>query len=193
MEKVFACPRVSSVTIAPDSNRIVYFPLTHTSCNNRDRNSTIWDLCSPILQLIRLCPSPEGERPRAQLTEVAKEVLTTSPNDCNFRDRSRLDLLPFSVRPADVGGHCRVCRWQCFDQVSFKGCQTPPSLDPANSRPDLHRFRRGDHVSSETGAFQVHSRDSGHHFRRSGRLLVRGRLSRFYSGQTSKCDKTGRD
>lgn len=118
MEKVFRSPK--SILLRDDTaptiqiaSFIFHAFLRTPPRNNENRNSTIRDPCCSDESLARLCPSVPRGKDR-ELTEVAKEVLTTSPNDCNFRhhahDSISLTLFstscwcrrPFSCLPVTV-------------------------------------------------------------------------------------------
>lgn len=121
---------------------------------------------------------------------MAKELLTTWPNDLNFYACSRIDLV-LSVRPADVGGHCHAGGRKYFDECPVAPRPQAHPLDTAGPRADLQCGRRGHHVQRQDHPFPLDSRYrrirlGGNHVRARG-----VRLSSDDRGATSQDRATG--
>ena len=106
MEKVFRSPK--SILLRDDTAPTIQIAsfIFHAFLRTPPRNNEIEIQLSEtraaqtrvLSPTARLCPSVPRGKDR-ELTEVAKEVLTTSPNDCNFRHHAHdsISLTLFST------------------------------------------------------------------------------------------------
>lgn len=102
-------------------------------------------------------------------------------------------ILPFSVRPADVGGYRRARWWQHLDEIFYARHKETLALDSAATWPDLRHCRCRANVPSEKDTLQVQSRDPRHHISNHNDPFNCDRLSCFYRYETPKSNKTSND
>lgn len=117
MEKVFAYPRVSSVTIAPDSNRIVYFPhFLHTPpATTRSKFNYLRPVLRRLLQLYDFVPLPRGKDRESPANRSGQR----SSND--FAQRLQLPLWPLTTPSLTLFSTSCWCRrpFSCLPVTVF--------------------------------------------------------------------------